>query len=158
MPEIQDIGQRRLILKGGQVIAIDQDGRPALVANQYGKGKTLLCTYPVESYLAQTPAAFEGQENAYKIYQAFRQWAGVKALFTTDQPMVEVSALVGEKRGYAVFANHGPHGLDVKVSSQLPLKSIRQVNPSGFLEKKINRQGFEISLDGFNGAIVEWFL
>jgi hypothetical protein len=112
----------------------------------------------VESYLAQTPAAFEGQENTYKIYQAFRQWAVVNALFTTNQPMVEVSALVGEKHGYAVFANHGTHGLDVKVSSQLPLKSIRQINPSGFLGKKINRQGFEIYLDGFNGAIVEWFL
>jgi endo-1,4-beta-mannosidase len=145
-------------LKGGQVIAIDQDGRPALVANQYGKGKTLLCTYPVESYLAQASAAFEGQQNLYKVYQAFRLWVGVEALFTTDHPMVEVSALVGEKRGYAVFANHGPHALDVKVSSRLALKSIRQVNPSGFQEKKFNHQDFEISLDGFNGAILEWFL
>jgi beta-galactosidase len=145
-------------IKGGQVIAIDQDGRPALVANQYGKGKTLLCIYPIESYLAQTPAAFEGQQNVYKLYQAFRQWAGVKALFTTDQPLVEVSALVGEKRGYAIFANHGPHALQVNVTSRLSLKTIRQVEPSGFVEKVINDKGFEISMDGFNGAIVEWFL
>jgi len=147
-----------LDVKAGQVIAIDQAGRPALVANQYGRGKTLLCTYPIESYLAQSPAAFEGQQNAYKIYQAFRQWVGVQALFTTNEPMVEVSALVGEKRGYAVFANHGPHAVDVKVSSRLLLKNIRQINPAGFLEKKTNRQGFEISLDGFSGAIVEWFI
>ncbi len=145
-------------IKRGQVIAIDQDGRPALIANQYGKGKTLLCTYPVESYLAQTPAAFEGQQNVYRLYQAFSQWVGVKALFTTDQPMVEVSALVGEKRGYAIFANHGLQTLEVKVSSQLPLKSIRQIEPSGFVEKGINDQGFKISVGGFNGAIVEWFL
>jgi endo-1,4-beta-mannosidase len=145
-------------IRGGQVIAVDQDGRPALIVHQYGKGKTLLCTYPVESYLAQTPAAFEGQQNAYKIYQAFSQWTGVEALFATDHPMVEVSALVGEKRGYAVFANHGPHALEVKVSSRLSLKSIRQINPSGFVEKKIDHRGFEISLDGFSGAIFEWFL
>ncbi len=59
MPAIQEIGQLTVDLKGGQVIAIDQDGRPALIANSYGKGKALLCTYPVESYLAQAPAAFE---------------------------------------------------------------------------------------------------
>ena len=94
----------------------------------------------------------------YKIYQAFRQWVGVQARFTTDHPMVEVSALVGDQRGYAVFANHGPNALKVNVSSQLSLKNLRQVTPSGFQEQKINQQGFEISLDGFNGAIFEWFL
>jgi len=147
-----------LDVKAGQVIAIDQDGRPALVSHQVGKGKTLLCTYPLESYLAQTPAAFEGQGNSYRLYRAFSQWVGVNAVFSTDQPLVEVSALVGEKRGYAVFANHGPHAVDVKVSSRLLLKNIRQINPAGYLEKKTDRQGFEISLDGFSGAIVEWFV
>jgi endo-1,4-beta-mannosidase len=147
-----------LDIKAGQVIAIDQAGRPALVANQYGSGKTLLCTYPFESYLAQTPAAFEGEQNAYKIYQAFQQWANLGALFTTDNPMVEVSALTGEKRGYAIFANHGEPEADVKVTSRLPLKSVRQITPSGFLEKKIDPSGFNILLEGFSGAVVEWFI
>ena len=35
-----------LELKGGQVIAMDQDGSPALIAHQYGKGKTLLVRLP----------------------------------------------------------------------------------------------------------------
>jgi hypothetical protein len=56
-----------LDVNGGQVIAVDQDNRPALVAHQYGKGKTLLCNYPLESYLALKPAAFEGQGNTYRI-------------------------------------------------------------------------------------------
>jgi endo-1,4-beta-mannosidase len=146
-----------LDVKDGQVIAIDQQDRPALVAHQYGKGKTLLCTYPIESYLAQTPAAFEGQENSYRMYQAFSQWVGVKAMFTTDQPMVEVAALVGDKRGYAIFANHSPQALEADVISQLSLQRLRQITPSGLKEIEINRQGFPISLDGFNGTVVEWF-
>jgi endo-1,4-beta-mannosidase len=147
-----------LELKGGQVIAIDQDGRPALIAHQHGKGKTLLCSYPLESYLAVKPAAFEGQGNTYRIYQAFSQWAGVKALFSTDQPMVEAAALVGSQRGYAILANHSPQALEVRLSSQLSLKHVRQITPSGFQEKKINRRGCQISLEGFSGAVVEWFL
>ena len=144
-------------IKGGQVIAVDQENRPALIAHQNGKGKTLLCTYPVESYLANKPAAFEGQEKTYRIYQAFSQWAGLKAMFSTDQPMVEVAALAGENRGYAIFANHCPLALEVNIDSRLPLQRLRQITPSGYKEIKINRQGFHLSLDGFNGTVVEWF-
>lgn len=146
-----------LELKGGQVIAIDQDGRPALIANQIGKGKTLLCTYPLESYLAVKPAAFEGSENTYRIYQAFRKWVGSEALFTTDQSMVEVAGLVGSQRGYAVLANHSPEKLRVTISSRQALRQIRQVTPSGLIDKQVNKGQFTIDLDGFNGAIVEWF-
>jgi endo-1,4-beta-mannosidase len=147
-----------LDVKDGQVIAIDQDGRPALVAHPNGKGKTLLCTYPLECYLALKPAAFEGQENSYRIYRAFSQWAGVNALFSTDQPMVEVAALAGAQRGYAILANHSPQTLDIRVSSQLSLKRIRQITPSGFQDLKLIHRGWHMSLDGFNGAIVEWFI
>jgi hypothetical protein len=145
-------------LRGGKVVAVDQDGRPALIANKYGNGRTLLCTYPLESYLALRPAAFEGQENTYCIYHAFRQWTGVRAMFETDQPVVEVAALVGALRGYAVLANHSPQPLEVNVSSQLSLKRIRQVTPTGVHELTLNRRGWQMPLEGFGGAIVEWFI
>ena len=38
-----------LEIKGGTVVAVDQDGRPALVANKLGSGKTLLSAYPIEN-------------------------------------------------------------------------------------------------------------
>jgi endo-1,4-beta-mannosidase len=147
-----------LDIKGGQVIAVDQNDRPALVAQQYGKGKTLLCAYPLESYLALKPAAFEGQENTYRIYRAFSRWAGVKALFSTNQPMVEVAALVSNQRGYAIFANHCPENKMVDVTSQHAFKRIRQVTPSGFIDLKSNRLGWKLELEGFSGAVVEWFI
>jgi len=147
-----------LDIKDGQVIAIDQDGRPALVIHQYGKGKTMLSTYPLECYLALKPAAFEGQGNTYRLYHAFSQWVGADALFSTDHPMVEVAALAGAQRGYAILTNHSPQALNVKVSAQLSLMRIRQVTPSGFKEIKLNRRGWQITLKGFSGAVVEWFL
>ena len=147
-----------LEIKGGEVIAVDQDGKPALIAHQFGKGKTLLCAYPIESYLAVKPAAFEGQENTYRIYQSFRKWVGAEALFSTDQPAVEVGALAGSSRGYAIFANHGMQACDVNVTCTQSLKEIRQVTPSGMHELNLIRNGWRMNLDGFSGAIVEWKL
>ena len=147
-----------LDIKGGQVIAVDQDGRPALVTHQYGKGKTMLCSYPLECYLALKPSAFEGQEDTYRVYQAFSRWVGVGQLFSTDHPMVEVAALAGSQRGYAILANHSSQALDVRVIAQHSIKRARQVIPSGFTEIKVNRRGWQITLDGFSGAVLEWFL
>ena len=106
----------------GQVIAVDQDGRPALVVHSYGKGKTLLSAYPLETYLAVLPSAFERPENTHRIYRGLAQWAGFAPLFSTDTPGVEVAAWIGDQRGYAVLANHqaeeclvignGPHPID----------------------------------------------
>jgi hypothetical protein len=45
-----------LAVRGGRVIAVDGAGRPALVAHSAGSGKTLLCSYPIESYLAGQPS------------------------------------------------------------------------------------------------------
>jgi endo-1,4-beta-mannosidase len=146
-----------LEVKAGQVIAIDQDGRPALVAHQFGKGKTLLCTYPIESYLAVKPAAFERDENSYRIYRAFSQWVGAVPLFTTDQPMVEVAALADEQRGYVVLTNHSSKAVDIKVSSKNALRQVRQLTPAGMKGIKLSQQGWNMALEGFNGAIVEWF-
>ncbi len=144
--------------RGGQVVAVDQDDRPALIANQYGQGKTLLCAYPLESYLAQIPSVFEGQESTYRIYQAFRQWAGIRSLFTSDQPLVEVSSLVGPERGYAILTNHGPEALTVNISSSLILEHIRQVSPGDFQDLKLIGNGWQMILEGFDGAIVEWII
>ena len=66
-----------LEIKGGKVIAVDQDGHPALVTNSVGKGKTLLSAYPLESYLAAVPSVFEKAEGTHRIYDSFRTWVGL---------------------------------------------------------------------------------
>ena len=139
-----------------QVVATDQHDRPALVANKFGKGKTLLCAYPIESYLAVQAAAFEGDENTHRVYRALCQWAGIRPLFQTDKPSVEVGALTGAGRGYAILASHSPEVQKVTVTSRLPVRSVRLVTPAGAQPLEVKDGGWQLSLEGYDGAIVEW--
>ena len=149
-------GARCLKLTSGKVIAVDQDDRPALVANTLGSGKTLLSAYPLEAYLAATPAVFEKPENTHRIYEAFREWTGVKPVFRSDQPSVEVSALNGDHRGYVVVVNHSAQAYNVTVLSTLPLRAVSRIAPEGPQSLKLDGAGWKMDIGPYEGAIVEW--
>lgn len=145
-----------LEVMGGKVIAVDQDGRPALVTNTIGSGKTLLSAYPIETYLANVPAAFEKTENTHRIYEAFRNWTGVKPAFQSDQPSVEVTALRGDHRGYAVVVNHSGQPYQATISTSLTLKSVRQIGPENSKALSLDGSGWKMDLGPYEVAIVEW--
>ena len=142
--------------KGGDVVAVDQDGRPALVAHTLGAGKTLLCAYPIESWLASTPAAFETTDRTHLLYEAFREWAGVRPLFRTDHPAVEAVALRGASRGYAVLVNHSAERRTVTVTTALPIHGLRQITLDG--PRDLARQGsaWQVEIDPWDGLVAEW--
>ena len=144
-----------LEVRGGEVVAVDQDGHPALVAHALGAGKTLLCAYPLESHLAVTPAAFEQAPALDRLYAAIREWSGVKPDFRTDQPSVEVAALKGDERGYAFLVNHSSLPRRVRVSSTLPLGSVRRITPEGPKALALEGDGWSLELEPYEGAVVE---
>jgi hypothetical protein len=140
----------------GKVIAVDQDGHPALVTNTLGSGRTLLSAYPLEHYLATVPAVFDKPEDTYRIYAAFRDWAGVKPTFRTNQSFVELSVLKGERRGYAFLVNHSALSQDVEVFSGLPLTSVRRIESDGIKTLSLEKSSWKMQIAPFDGAIVEW--
>ena len=145
-----------LEVKGGKVIAVDQEGRPALVANEIGMGKTLVSAYPIETYLANVPSAFEKQESTHRIYEAFRNWSGVKPAFLSGEPSVEVTSLRGEHRGYAVVVNHSGQAHHVTISTPLPVKSVSQIGPEGAKALALDGSHWSMDLAAYEAAIVEW--
>jgi endo-1,4-beta-mannosidase len=145
-----------LEVKGGKVIAVDQEGRPALVANTLGAGKTLLSAYPIESYLANIPSAFEQPESTHRIYEAFRDWTGVKPAFQSDQPSVEVTSLRGDHRGYAVVVNHSGKAYKITVSTSLPVKSVRRIGPENSQALAMEGSSWKMDMGPYEAAIVEW--
>ena len=142
--------------RGGKVVAVDQAGRPALVSNTLGAGKTLLCAYPLESYLAAKPSAFETSEDTHRIYRAFRDWAGVRPLFQTDQPSVEVVALKGSNRGFAVVVNHSPEVRQTRITTTRPLKTASRITPQDSQPLELQGQGWVMELQPYAGVVVEW--
>lgn len=141
---------------GGQVIATDQAGRPALVTHQLGQGRTLLCAYPIESYLATTPSAFEHGETTHRLYRALMDWAGIVPLFSTDVPSVEVAGLCGQERGYAVIASHSPEAHDIRLSISLKLRSLERVGAADLAQPVAVEGGWMLHLGAYEGAVLAW--
>lgn len=145
-----------LEVSGGQVIAVDQDGRPALVAHTLGRGKTLLCAYPIEISLARQPSAFEAGEPTHKIYDSLREWAGVKRMVWTDQPSVEAAALNSSDHGYIVVVNHSGKSQHVSLGSSLPITKLVQLAAEGSHPVSKTDSAWTLDLDAYDAAVLEW--
>jgi len=148
----------KLDLTDGQVVAVDQNGRPALVTHSYGKGKTLLSAYPLETYLAVLPSAFEHPETTHLIYRGLVDWAGVNPLFSTNVPGVEVAGLIGERRGYAVLANHQPENCQITVTGRNPISTIQKIVPDGKYPIALKDNQWQMDILAYDGAVIEWTL
>ena len=140
----------------GVVIAVDRDQRPALVAHRLGKGVTLLSAYPIESYLASQPMAFDNHETAFRLYRALRDWGGVRPLVATDRPSVEATALQGAAGGYIVLANHSAEALRSRLSTTLPVRGMRQLTAAGSESLPGDGPAWTVTLPAYGGLILEW--
>ncbi len=145
-----------LEVDGGEVIAVDANQRPALVAHQRGKGHTLLSAYPLEAWLGSQPEAFENHESAHRLYRALREWGGVRPRVSTDQPSVEASALAGRTHGYIVLANHSGEALKTRVSTATPVRELRRLDTQGASAVPGDKDGWSVDLPAYGGAILEW--
>ncbi|MFD3573023.1 cellulase family glycosylhydrolase [Streptomyces sp. NPDC058644] len=79
---------------GARVVAKDAHGRPALLVNETGRGRTVLATYPLEHMAART--ARVNPEQTHRLYAALAQLAGVRRPVTVDSPYVSADVLVHE--------------------------------------------------------------
>ena len=145
-----------LTVTDGEVIAVDQKQRPALVARRLGSGYTLLSAYPVEAWLGSQPAAFDSDEPVYRLYRALREWAQRPPLVSSDQPAVEAAALTAPGGGYFVLVNHDANPHRTHLNSSLPAQDLRQLTEDGTVAVPAERGGWTIELPGHSGAILQW--
>ena len=141
---------------GGEVIAVDQDGNPALVTNSHGNGKTLLSAYPLEKYLAATPGAFEKNDDTHRLYDAFSRWTGQEIKFRANSPSIEVLNLTAAKRGYLFLVNHSSTIQEFSVSTPQQISSFKYVSDTTN-DPQRSREGFwKMELPPFEVAVMEW--
>jgi hypothetical protein len=116
----------------------------------------LVCAYPLESYLATLPSAFEKTEETFRLYQALWNWSGIKPLLSTNNPEVEVSGLAGERRGYAVLVNHSARPQEVTVTAKFTVRSVQQVKPDGVSPVPVDGDKWSVRVEPYDGTVVEW--
>jgi hypothetical protein len=102
------------------------------------------------------PAVFDQPESTHRIYEAFRDWVGLKPTFRTDQPSVEISALNGDRRGYVVIVNHSPQQQNVTVSANSIANSVTRIAPEGRKPVQVEGSNWKIDLAPYEGTIIEW--
>ena len=147
-------------LEGGTVIAEDEKGRPALILNRLGKGMTLMCTYPIESYLAQTPAAFENPENveiSHLIYEALAKEAGITLSARSSCPSVEIGVLGSGKRGYLIAVNRSFNEKNATLDIGFGIKNLSVVGSASEQGTLTHKDGkWSLSIKGWDGIVLEW--
>ena len=90
-------------LLSARVVAIDAHGRPAIVSNEVGRGRTVFCTYPLEHFAARTPRV--NPEETWRLYSALAEVAGVSRPVRVDDPRVLVGRLRGGRSETAILVN-----------------------------------------------------
>jgi hypothetical protein len=98
---------------GAELLAVDDQGRPALLRHRTGAGWMVLCTYPIEHMAASRPQA--NPEPTWQLYSALADEAGVSRPVRTDDPRNIVGPItVGGETAFVVL-NISPEDYDAKL-------------------------------------------
>jgi endo-1,4-beta-mannosidase len=112
-----------VVADGAITLALDDRGRPALLAHQLGAGQVILCTYPLEYMAASLPAV--NPEPTYRLYDALAVAAGIKRDVIVDDPRVLVGALDHEDgRRFIWLASQDAAPLMVKPQFSQPAQLV----------------------------------
>ena len=95
-----------------RVIATDAHGNPALLERAAGRGRIVLCTYPLEYFAASRPRA--NPDHTYQLYRALTRLANVELPVSVDTPRVLVDSLIStDGTRFAWFISEADHPLSV---------------------------------------------
>ena len=99
--------------RGATVIAVDDEGRPALLRRRVGRGAMVLCTYPIEHMASRTPHA--NPEDSWRLYSELARAAGVVLPLRAADPRVMVGRLQSGQDEIALVINLSAEPLEVKL-------------------------------------------
>jgi len=98
---------------GAEVLAVDGQGRPALLRRTLGAGALVLCTYPLEHLAAGTPRV--NPDTVQRLYDALAACAGVERTVRVEDPRVACDVMVHEDgTRYAWLVSQADEALAVK--------------------------------------------
>ncbi|MBC7327445.1 cellulase family glycosylhydrolase [bacterium] len=91
--------------RSAEVLAIDEEGHPAIVMNRIGKGKVFFSAFPFELYVGETP---EGNKATplWRLYKAIAKEAGVDFPVDFTNPFIEMEVVRSGEDELLWMINH----------------------------------------------------
>jgi len=127
-----------------RVLAVGEDGRPALTVHSVGRGKAFLCPRSLE-WLLTSSAEVHRWSAAHRLYRTLRSEAGIVPPFESAQPLLSLSVLESEDEEQLLVAiNHGDVPLEARIRSQRSFCGIVDVESGEELE--VAERAFRLSL------------
>lgn len=114
-----------LVTTKAEILAVDKEGRPAIILNSIGKGKVIFSAYPFEYYLANTTEVYK-KDKTYRFYKSLSRMAEIKPSFDTDNPFVELG-IVKYQEGTVLLLwiiNHSWEGTKGSIETDLDISDV----------------------------------
>ena len=136
-----------------EVIAVDNDYRPALLMNKIGKGRVIFSTYPLEYYVATSKNGSQSQP-LHILYGAICAAKGIDPPLKMNNINVEMGILKNDSDSlHAYLVNHSWNEEKVTIRAKSKIKGIQKT-----LSKEdiiLVENSFEISLAPKNVELLE---
>ena len=136
---------RKLLMTsvGAEVLATDRKGNPMLSVYPYGKGKVILLTAPLETYVSTVTGRTGENAPYYRIYQCIADRIVTDKAARQNIPTVGLTEhIVDDHTRLLVLINYEPEAAEVKLTLQDGWKINRFIRGS-------------LELPGNDGAVVE---
>jgi len=155
-PGFDDLLLRGVRLECGdaRVIAVQQDGEPALVLADRGAGHVVTCAVPVELLLAGEPDAHGPGDGSWRLYAGLADLSGARDGAWASHPDLTNGELRGPGGGTLVVTNHS--GAPVRAPLRLPAgaHNAALVGPRG----PASFDDAELDLEPYGVVVVTWDL
>jgi hypothetical protein len=145
----------RLRASDAETVAVDADGRPAIVMVRRGAGTTVTCAYPVETLLAATPDAHGRSDPSWGLY------AGLARLIESagascDHPDVTLGEMRGPEGGLTTATNHSDRAVTTAI--RLPGDAARAhlLGPNETSDSEVADGLVPVNLEAYGAAVVAW--
>ena len=136
-----------------EVIAVDNDYRPALLMNKIGKGRVIFSAYPLEYYVANSKNGSQSQP-LHSLYGAICAAKGIDPPLKMNNINIEMGILEGDSESiYAYLINHSWEEEKVTISTKYKINRIQKALSGGNIN--IVENSFEIILAPKNIELLE---
>ena len=129
-----------------EVVAVDDEGNPAILVNRVGEGAAVFSAYPLEKYLLFVYNVHQ-IDRTYRLYRAIFSLAGMKRVFDCSEPCVELASFEADDGHLLLAINHGRRPFVGAIETFMPVMSVKDVMDGREMPIEPSPKGTSISLD-----------